>query len=250
MDETPFQPPDDLDILNDLLGRARYFILDLIGFLDTALERLGNIPLSARVVRYLTRRALLPAEAALRRAIILMVLQLEPAPAAPARAPAKASARPPAPPPQAAASPRAPLFRMSEPQPRPVKYPEANYLPEDLMPRITLLTDAVLRARPAAAPPPVPRDPAAASKRCAPPMRTPLRSPAAGAAGAPPRPPPPPEPCRPARFPARPDPSARMPSACCRNSPRPPAARPSSTHPENPSAHKSFPSASPPRDGG
>lgn len=165
MEDMPLQPPDDLEILNHLLGRARYFILDLIGFLDTALERLGNIPLSARVVRYLTRRALLPAEAALRRAIILMVPQLEPAPAAPARAPAKASARPPAPRPQAAASPRAPLFRMSEPQSRPVKYPEANYLPEDLMPRITLLTDAVLRARPAAALPPVPRDPAAAFRR-------------------------------------------------------------------------------------
>lgn len=165
MEDTPPQPPDDLDILNGLLGRARYFILDLIGFLDTALERLGNTPLSARVVRYLTRRALLPAEAALRRAIILMAFQLEPAPAALARAPAKASARPPSPGPQAAASPRAPLFRMSEPQPRPVKYPGTNYLPEELMPRITLLTEAALEARPAAAPPPAPRDPAAAFRR-------------------------------------------------------------------------------------
>lgn len=165
MEDTPLQPPDDLDILNDLLGRARYFILDLIGFLDTALERLGNTPLSARVVRYLTRRALLPAEAALRRAILLIVLKQAPEAPQPARASAKASARPPAPRPQASASPRAPLFRMSEPQPRPAKYPMAHYLPEALMPRITLLTEAVLRTRPAAAPPPVPRDPAAAFRR-------------------------------------------------------------------------------------
>ena len=164
MDDTPFQPADDLDILNDLLGRARYFILGLIGFIDTALERLGNTPLNAPVVRYLMRRALLPAEAALRRAILLIATTLPPLPPAPARAPSK-GARQLASVTGKPAAPRAPLFRMSEPQPRPTHYRKTDYLSEDLMPRITLLTESVLRARPAPAQPPLPHDPAAAFYR-------------------------------------------------------------------------------------
>lgn len=115
MDDTPFQPADDLDILDDLLGRTRYFILGLIGFIDTALERLGNTPLNARAVRYLMRRALLPAEAALRRAILLIATTLPPP--APARAPSRTIRQPAAAATGKPAAPRAPLFRMSEPQP-------------------------------------------------------------------------------------------------------------------------------------
>lgn len=164
MDDTPFQPADDLDILNDLLGRARYFILGLIGFLDTALERLGDTPLNARAAGYLMRRALLPAEAALRRAILLIATKLPPP--APARAPSRAARQLAAAAKGKPAAPRAPLFRMSEPQPRPTHYRKTDYLSEDLMPRITLLTESVLRARTAPArPPPAPQDPAAAFHR-------------------------------------------------------------------------------------
>lgn len=164
MDDTPFQPADDLDILDDLVGRTRYFILGLIGFIDTALERLGNTPLNARAVRYLMRRALLPAEAALRRAILLIATTLPPP--APARAPSRTIRQPAAAATGKPAAPRAPLFRMSEPQPRPIHYRKTDHLSEDLMPRVTLLTEAVLRARPAPAqPPPSPQDPAAAFYR-------------------------------------------------------------------------------------
>lgn len=164
MDNTPLQPADDIDILDDLLGRARYFILGLIGFIDTALERLGDTPLNARAVRYLMRRALLPAEAALRRAILLIATTLPPP--APARAQSRAARQPAAAATGKPAAPRAPLFRMSEPQPRPTHYRKTDHLSEDLMPRVTLLTESVLRARPAPAqPPPAPQDPAAAFYR-------------------------------------------------------------------------------------
>lgn len=163
MDTAP-QPTDDDDALNALLERARLFILDMILYIDAIAKRLGSVPLSAALVRQLTRRALLPAEAALRRVILILAADLpteclSPAPSAAAgparRQSGNVSKKPPA--------PRAPLFRMSEPQPGPKKSPQAGDLPEHLRPRITALTDAVLYASP---PAPItsapPRDPAAA----------------------------------------------------------------------------------------
>ena len=142
------------DALNYLLGRARLFILDLINFIDTALARLPASP-PRRAIAYLTRRALLPAEAAFRRAILLIASEMEkPAP----RAPRAKPTRPPAPPPRSQApAARAPVFCMSEPLPRAAKaegvLPKADYLPEHLLPRIRTLTDDVLSAL---SPPPQP----------------------------------------------------------------------------------------------
>ncbi|MBA4225504.1 MAG: hypothetical protein C0456_02645 [Hyphomonas sp.] len=160
--DTEDQIPEE-DALNYLLGRARWFILNLIDFIDTALARLPASP-PRQAIAYLTRRALLPAEAALRRAILLIASEMEmPVP----RAPRAKPTRPPAPPlRRQAPADRAPIFRMSEPPPRPAKaesiVPKADYLPEHLLPRICILTDDVLGAPP---PPPLPapaaRDPGA-----------------------------------------------------------------------------------------
>ncbi len=155
MDTRP-QPTDNEDALDHLLGRARQFILERLTFLTV---HFASTALTPRVLAYLTRRALLPAEAALRRAILLIAATLPtPAPraAAPATKPRSASA------PSTTTHARAPVFRMREPHPRPKPTAKTDYFPEALMPRITLLTDAALRARatpitPAPANPP--RDP-------------------------------------------------------------------------------------------
>ena len=150
------------DALSYLLGRARWFILNLIDFMDTALARQPASP-SRQVVAYLTRRALLPAEAALRRAILLIASEMElPVP----RAPQAKSTRPAAPLLRKEASgARAPVFRMNEPPPRAAKTegapPKAGYLPEHLFPRIRTLTDDVLSAPPPPLPAPAARDPGA-----------------------------------------------------------------------------------------
>lgn len=160
--DTEDQIPEE-DALSYLLGRARWFILNLINFIDTALERLPPHP-SRQAIAYLTRRALLPAEAALRRAILLIASEMEmPVPHAPRAKPT----RPPSPPPRKEGpAVRAPVFRMSEPPPRAARaegmLPGPDYLPEHLLPRIRTLTDDVLSAL--SAPPlpaPAARDPGA-----------------------------------------------------------------------------------------
>ena len=162
MDETPFQPADDLERQDYLLGRTRHLVLHLIAYMDSVLESLSGAPLGAPLARYLIRRVLLPAEAALRRAIILIATHLPPlAPPAP-KPPGKPAQRPPASRPAGAAQPRAPLFRMAEPQP--ASAAPAGHLPEHLTPRITLISD-LLRddfvPRPAHVPRTVQIDPAA-----------------------------------------------------------------------------------------
>lgn len=148
------------DALSYLLGRARWFILNLIDFIDTALARQPTSP-SRQVIAYLTRRALLPAETVLRRAILLIASEMDvPVP----RAPQAKSTRPAAPPlRKEAPGARAPVFRMNEPPPRAAKTegapPKAEYLPEHLFPRIRTLTDDVLSAPPL--PAPTARDPGA-----------------------------------------------------------------------------------------
>ncbi|MFN4185443.1 MAG: hypothetical protein ACK4M6_11700 [Hyphomonas sp.] len=170
MDTTP-QPTDEdlaLDALDALLGRARLFILDLIVFIDGIFERLGSVPLSAKLARRLTRHALIPAETALRRAILILAASL-PVPvlraAGPRVLPDAAKPRASAVSPQDT-RPRPPRFNMSEPQPRArdndSTRPETDYLPENQLPRILALTDAVLYAPPTPPKPlPSPKDPAA-----------------------------------------------------------------------------------------
>lgn len=86
----------------------------------------------AKALRQLVRTLLLPAEAALRRAIHLMAAELAPLPIRPR--PASAPKQPATPAPRPAA-PRPPRFRLAEPLPR----PKTDYLPESRRPRIRVL---------------------------------------------------------------------------------------------------------------
>jgi hypothetical protein len=170
MDTAP-QPTDDtvtLDPIDALLERARLFILDLIMFVDGIFARLGDVPLSAKLARHLTRHALAPTEIALRRAILILAAGL-PVPVLRANGP---RVIPDAARPRASAvsqqetKPRPPRFCMSEPAPRARNgdktHPETEYLTEDQLPRILVLTDAVLFALPAPQKPiPALKDPAA-----------------------------------------------------------------------------------------
>ena len=161
--DTAHQPTDEEAAVNALLGRARLFINDLIAFIEEILGRLGDTPLSRKLARHLTRHALVPAETALRRAVLIIAASLpvpilrpaKPRESAPAPDADTAAAKP------KAARPRPPRFNMNEPAPRACA-PATDYLPEDMLPRIRVLTDAVLNAPPAPQKPaPPPRDSAA-----------------------------------------------------------------------------------------
>jgi|GEM_PF-1412328 len=158
MDTAP-QPTDDETAFAALMAQTHDFILGLIMFVDGVFQRLGSIPLSAKLARQLTRYTLIPAEAALRRAILIMAADL-PLPVLrhkPRALPDTATPRAAAAPPPEDTKPRPPVFCMSEPQPRdpardPARdtpRPETDDLPEDMLPRILALTDAVLYAPPA-----------------------------------------------------------------------------------------------------
>ncbi|MBA4228406.1 MAG: hypothetical protein C0456_17480 [Hyphomonas sp.] len=170
MENAAPQPTDDT--VYALLERARLFILDMVAFIDGIFGRLGDVPLTARLARHLTRHALVPAELALRRAILIIaadlpvpVLKTRPRAALDSPAPRAAAAAP-----AQAKPPRPPRFNMNEPPPRKAKaailHPETDYLTEDHPPRILVLTDDILAARSAPpAPAPPPRDPTASFRR-------------------------------------------------------------------------------------
>ena len=171
--DTALQPTDDTpeyDATGALLERARLFILDMVAFIDGIFGRLGDIPLSAKLARHLTRHALVPAEAALRRAILILAADLpvpvlEDRPRAAPDAPAPRAASP-----ERGSRLRPPRFNMNEPPPRKAKDaapdPETDYLTEDQIPRILVLTDDILAARSTPPPPaPPPRDPSASFRR-------------------------------------------------------------------------------------
>lgn len=143
MDTTPASAPED-DRLDALLGHLRHFIFRQLSFIDSQLARHEGKLLPQPLIRFLRRRWLIPAEAALRRAILIIAAGLEPEPR-PASSPEK-------PLPQRAPSPRIdlpseeihrprrrsarPVFRMSEPQPRPVI---PSYLKAAEAARLTIL---------------------------------------------------------------------------------------------------------------
>ena len=171
MENAAPQPTDDP--VYALLEQARQFILGRVAFIEGAFSRLGDVPLTATLARHLTRHALMPAEAALRRAILIIAASL-PVPvlrAVKSRA-APDTARPRAP--AASLRPGArPRFNMNEPVPRKPEatalLPKTDYLTEDQLPRILVLTGDILAARstpPPPAPAPAPkRDPSASFHR-------------------------------------------------------------------------------------
>ncbi|MFN4023952.1 MAG: hypothetical protein ACK4MQ_03910 [Hyphomonas sp.] len=131
----PPLPPlqNDEDALDRLLGEAREMILTLTLMAAEALIGLARQPAPA-ALRSVTRRLILPAEAALRRAIILIAATLTPTPAHPRAGAGRARQvnRGAAP---SSVQPRRPTFRLTEALPR----PKSDYLPPDQLPRITFL---------------------------------------------------------------------------------------------------------------
>jgi hypothetical protein len=150
MDTAAPQPTDDP--VFHLLEQARQFILRLTAYIDSIFERLGTAQPSNALLRKLTAYALVPAESALRRVVLILAAH-QPLPERPKPRALPDATKPGTTPfsPQQPAEPRAPVFNMREPQPR----PKSDFLAPGKMPRIRLLTDGVLRA-PAQSP--APRD--------------------------------------------------------------------------------------------
>ncbi|MFN7054377.1 hypothetical protein [Hyphomonas sp.] len=114
----PLQSPDDA--ADALLGSARVFVEGLIRIIRTRMD--GAARFTARLRRHILADFLLPAEAALRRAVMIIAATLpEPeakpptAPPRPAATASPASQQPPKPGPHA---PSRPTFRMTDPAPR------------------------------------------------------------------------------------------------------------------------------------
>ena len=127
--------------VNALLEQARQLILRLTAYIDSILERLGAAHPSNALLRKLTAYALVPAESALRRVVLILAAH-QPFPERSARARAIPDAAKPRSAPRPPQAPRAPVFNMREPQPRPA----SDFLTPGEMPHIRLLTDDVLRA--------------------------------------------------------------------------------------------------------
>lgn len=145
----PLNLPQDQTALDDLLGRTRMFLLWVADTIEGYLPADDTQSLPAALIGLLTRRFLVPAEAALRRAILLIAatraLPAAPAPAArPSKEPAKPARKEGSP---SAPSTRPPAFNMNEPRAR----AKTGAISQDQLPRITVLDDAA-RAAPAALP--------------------------------------------------------------------------------------------------
>lgn len=145
--QTPAAP--DADHLDALIGRAAHLALWLAGQVREMLAPLPGKVLEAPFLRHLLRHYLVPAEAALRRAVHLIAADM-PAPRAPLR-PLRPLPRVIAPlNPVKRETVRPPTFRLTEPQPR----PQTDYIPEHLRPRIRVLSpDAPLASPPPASQP-------------------------------------------------------------------------------------------------
>ncbi|MGE6711792.1 hypothetical protein [Hyphomonas sp. NPDC076881] len=155
MEDTAPQPTDDPVYV--LLEQARQFILRFVHYIDSIFERLGTARPSNALLRKLTSYALVPAETALRRVVLILAAhQPIPERSKPRALPGAAKPGSGTFSPQ---NPRAPVFNMREPQPR----PETDHLPASRLPRIRALTEDVLSAPPAPAAPP--RDLSAAFAR-------------------------------------------------------------------------------------
>jgi len=128
------------DRINGLIGQAALLAIWLADELRRRLVPMPGQLLETRLLRHLVRHYLLPAEAAVRRAVHLIAAEMPlPQPAA-RKLPPK---------PQSPKTPRAPAFRLTEPQPR----PKTDHIPARLAPRIRLLTPGLPATRPRPVPP-------------------------------------------------------------------------------------------------
>jgi len=132
------------DRINGLIGQAAMLAIWLADELRRRLVPPPGRLLETRLLRHLMRHYLLPAEAAVRRAVHLIAAGMPLPQLALSRA--RTAPRRPPPKPQTPRTPRAPTFRLTEPQPR----PKTDHLPARLSPRIRVLTPGLPTRRPAA----------------------------------------------------------------------------------------------------
>ncbi|MBA4226878.1 MAG: hypothetical protein C0456_09630 [Hyphomonas sp.] len=149
MDHSP-RPLDHKTAHDGLISRARSFVLSVVMEIEGRLPAGEGAIIPATLIRTLMQRWLIPAEAAMRRAILLIAAAL---PRAPQAAPAPPSAPPKTAPRKApeggpGKSPRTPVFSMKEPQGR----SKAEDSAEDRLRRSLLLAAAMERPCPPLAP--------------------------------------------------------------------------------------------------
>lgn len=122
------------DRINGLIGQAAMLAIWLANELRRRLVAPQGVLLETRLLRHLARHYLLPAEAAVRRALHLIAAGMT----LPERIPraARPAANKTMPKPEKPKAPRPPAFRLTEPQPR----PKTDHIPARYAPRITLLT--------------------------------------------------------------------------------------------------------------
>ncbi|MFN4186106.1 MAG: hypothetical protein ACK4M6_15135 [Hyphomonas sp.] len=135
MSETD-QPTEEGTGLGALMGRATSLALGLIVLARAALAKYGDAPAPRSAAELILRRFILPAESTVRRAILVLATTLPPFRPG-ARAKSGGQGKPPPPPPKGV--PRPPVFRLTEPLPRPaVRAAKASAKGEE-GPRISLL---------------------------------------------------------------------------------------------------------------
>lgn len=149
MDHSP-RPLNHRTAHDGLLSRVRSFVLSLVTEIEDRLPQGEGAILPAALIRMLMQRWLIPAEVAMRRAILLIAAAL---PFVPQAAPAPASAPPQTSPRKAPegsgrVSARTPVFSMKEPQ----SGSKADDTAEDRLRRSLLLAAAMERPCPPLAP--------------------------------------------------------------------------------------------------
>jgi len=147
MEKNPFTPEEHAAI-TDGLDDADAALFGFIRLIREQINQSGAGPLARKLIAKILRTLLVLAENLLRRCIYILAWRIAPLPARPARGKPPQSARP-AKVATRAAKPRAPVFRLSEPPPR----PPGRALPVNQRPLISV---PGLTPRPA---PPVRRKP-------------------------------------------------------------------------------------------
>ncbi len=133
MSQTP-PPPDHRSHEPDLIDRGGHLTRWFIGQITNFLAPQPGQVFAARYLRWLMRDYLLPAEAALRRTLHLLAALLPPLAAATLALRISAHPRAGGGLARQIRKPRTPLFRLTEPPPR----PRTNYLPVSQRPRISV----------------------------------------------------------------------------------------------------------------
>lgn len=163
MSQIPPQTENETS-LAAVMSHASSLTLGLIVLARAALARFGGAPLPRGAARLILSKFIVPAEAAVRRAILVLASTLP----APAPRTAKRPGSAPPPPPPSGQGSRPPVFSLSEPLPRPAapkapkQAPAQTKAQTQVWPRVSLLDFAAPGAAPAPATPAQPTDDSAA----------------------------------------------------------------------------------------